>query len=134
MAMNLYFHFYQWREGKMIHVHGDKKGDMVMDSILTSIKKLLGIDETNTDFDGDIIIYINGVIMTLTQLGQASFKITDKTEKWSDYLGEDSDLEAVKTYIYHKVRLIFDPSTNSNVLEAIKQQIQELEWRLILQV
>lgn len=104
-----------------------------MDSILTSIKKLLGLDEANTDFDGDIIIYINGVLMILTQMGQTSFKITDKTEKWSDYIGDTSDLEAIKTYIYYKVRLIFDPPTNSNVLEAIKQQIQELEWRLILQ-
>jgi hypothetical protein len=108
-----------------------------MDSILTSIKKLLGIEEKYTQFDQDIIIHINSALMALNQLGigpTAGFTITDDTAIWSDVLGESINLEAIKSYIYMKVRLIFDPPTSSFVLDAIDNQIKELEWRLIVQV
>jgi hypothetical protein len=107
-----------------------------MDSILTSIKKLLGIEEDYTQFDPDIIIYINSTFMSLNQIGvgpETGFTISDKIKKWSDYLGENTNLEAVKSYIYLKTRLIFDPPTSSFVLEAIERQITELEWRLMVQ-
>lgn len=107
---------------------------MNTDSILTSVKKLLGITEECTDFDTDIIIHINSALMILTQLGVGpieGFSIQDKTVLWNDFLKEDiQKLEAVKTYVYLKVRLIFDPPSNSSVIEAMNRTISELEWRL----
>lgn len=106
------------------------------DSILTSIKKMLGITEEYTHFDTDIIIHINTVFMTLNQLGvgpSSGFKIEDNGKLWMDYISEDDDLEAVKTYIYLKVKLLFDPPLSSSVIEVMKQSIAELEWRLNVQ-
>lgn len=108
-----------------------------MDSILTSIKKLLGIDESYTEFDADIIMHINSVFMILRQIGvgpKNGFSISDKTSVWSDYISDMSKLEMVKSYVYMKVRLLFDPPTNSALLESMKQLIQEAEWRLSVQV
>ena len=108
-----------------------------MDSILTSIKKLLGITEDYTHFDADIIIDINSVFMILRQLGVGpvdGFNITDSSQTWHDYLSDDeSKLSAVKTYVYLKVRLMFDPPVGS-VLESYNNQIKELEWRLNVEV
>ena len=104
------------------------------EKILTSIKKLLGIYEENTDFDTDIIIHINSVITILNQLGIGSdegFEI-NKDTTWNDYLNDDSKLNSVKSYIYLKVKLIFDPPMSSAIKEANKQMIDELEWRLNL--
>lgn len=105
-----------------------------MESILTSIKKLLGIAEENTDFDTDIIIHINSVFMTLTQLGvgpSEGFYIEDDSSTWQDFISDLKSLQAIKTYIYLKVRLVFDPSSiGASTLAAYERQIQELEWRL----
>ena len=104
-----------------------------MESILTSIKKLLGISEEYTHFDQDIIMHINSVFMILTQLGVGpsdGFFIEDKTLYWEDYISEPSELQAVKTYMYMKVRLLFDPPTSSAVMEALNRSISEFEWRL----
>lgn len=104
-----------------------------MDSILTSIKKLLGIEEDYNHFDPDIIMCINTVFTVLTQLGlgpSEGFSIEDETAVWSDFLPNTLQLEAVKTYIHLRVKLLFDPPLSSAVLEAMKQQISELEWRL----
>lgn len=105
-----------------------------MESILTSIKKLLGIAEEYTQFDDDIIMHINSVFMTLTQLGvgpSEGFSIEDDSAYWSDFIPYLNKLQAVKTYIYLKVRLVFDPtSLGSATLAAYERQIQELEWRL----
>ena len=105
-----------------------------MNSILTSIKKLLGITEDYTHFDADIIMHINSVFTVLHQLGvgpKEGFRIEDKTSTWNDYLGDAILLESVKTYIYLRVRLIFDSTTlSSTVIESMKQTISELEWRL----
>ena len=105
-----------------------------MESILTSIKKLLGIAEEYTQFDTDIIMHINSVFTTLTQLGvgpSEGFYIEDDSDYWSDFIEDLSKLHAVKTYMYLKVRLVFDPSSlGSATLAAYERQIQELEWRL----
>ena len=105
-----------------------------MDSILTSIKKLLGIAEEYTHFDNDIIMHINTVFTTLTQLGvgpSEGFFIEDKTAYWDDFIEDMTKIQAVKTYIYLKVKLVFDPaSVGSSTLAAYERQIQELEWRL----
>jgi hypothetical protein len=105
-----------------------------MDSILTTIKKLLGIEESDSHFDVDIITHINSVFMILNQLGigpSEGFVIEDNMATWSDYL-PDKDLvklSAVKTFIHLKVRLLFDPPAGT-VAEHINKQLSELEWRL----
>ena len=103
------------------------------DSILTSIKKLLGPEEEDTSFDLDITMHINSAFFNLNQLGVGpaiGFKIQDKTDVWTDFIGDRLDLESVKTYIYLKVRLVFDPPQSGFLVEAIKEQIKEYEWRL----
>ncbi len=107
-----------------------------MESILTSIKKLLGIAEEYKNFDADIIMHINTVFMTLNQLGvgpKEGFRIEDDMATWNSYIVEDDNLDAVKSYIHLKVKLLFDPPLSSAVIEAIKQSINELEWRLNIQ-
>lgn len=104
-----------------------------MESILTSIKKLLGIAEEYEHFDPDIIMHINTVFMILNQIGvgpSEGFTIEDETSVWTDFIPETTRLEAVKTYVYLKVRLLFDPPLNSTVIESINRTISELEWRL----
>lgn len=106
-------------------------------SILTSIKKLLGIEGEYTHFDSDIIMYINSAFMNLNQLGVGpvgGFKIEDAETVWDDFVSERLDLEGIKTFIYLKVRLIFDPPQMGYLVDAIKDQIKELEWRLNVQV
>ena len=104
-----------------------------MDSILTSIKKLLGITEEYTHFDTDLIIHINSVFATLTQLGvgpSEGFVIVDKNDVWDQFTNDNILIESVKSYMYLKVKLLFDPPTSSAVSESYKQMINEFEWRL----
>lgn len=104
-----------------------------MDSILTSVKKMLGIVEEYEHFDSDIIMHINTVFSILTQLGigpSEGFTIVDKNSKWKDFIKDDTKIEAVKSYLYLKVKLLFDPPLSSSVMEAINRNIDELEWRL----
>lgn len=104
-----------------------------MNSILTSIKKMLGITEEYEHFDGDLIIHINSVLAILTQLGvgtKEGFKIIDKNDRWSDFIQDTNKLENVKSYVYLKVKLIFDPPQSSIVIEATNKLISELEWRM----
>ena len=108
-----------------------------MNSILVSIKKLLGLTDTYTPFDADIIMHINTVFMTLHQLGvgpSAGFKIEDETDGWDAYLSDSILLEAAKSYVYMKVKLMFDPPSSSFVIESYKNLCSELEWRLTEQV
>lgn len=117
----------------MIHVLGDINGGSMTDSILNSIKGLLYIDESENGFDSDIIMHINSVFMVLNQLGVGpndGFCITDDSATWTDFIGEDKTLAGVKTYIYMKVKMIFDPPTSSSVMDAMKRSIDEFEWRL----
>ena len=109
----------------------------VLESILASTKKLLVIEDTYTHFDGDIILNINSVLMTLNQLGigpSAGFLITDRDDTWASVILERNDLEAIKLYIYLKVRFIFDPPQTGYLVEAINKQCAELEWRLNVKV
>lgn len=104
-----------------------------MESILTSIKKMLGITERYTIFDADIIMHINSVFATLTQLGvgpSEGFSIEDDDSTWSDFIPEGSKLESVKSYMYLKVRMLFDPPLTSSVLESMNRMASEYEWRL----
>lgn len=104
-----------------------------MDSILGSIKKLLGITEVYDVFDKDLVMHINSVFFVLTQLGVGpveGFTIQDETAVWDDFIPCGANLEAVKSYVYLKVRLLFDPPQSSALTEAINRQISEFEWRL----
>ena len=114
-------------------------GDQVKveDSILLSIKKLLGMDPIEfTQYDTDLIIHINTFIEFLNQLGvdiPEGFKINDENTLWSDYLNKpeyNGIKDSIKNYIYLRVRLVFDPSTNSSLLNSINDTIKELEWRI----
>lgn len=102
------------------------------DSILTTIKEMLGIAEEYAHFDSTIIRHINSAFMTLHQLGVGpkGFKILSDEQTWYDFLGESDDLEAVITYVYEKVKLNFDPPSSAFVMEAMKEQSREDEWRL----
>ena len=102
-------------------------------SILTSIKKMLGVAEDYTEFDEDIITHINSVFLNLTQLGvgpEEGFMIEDDTSVWEDFIDDSIRLQAVKTYMYLKVKLLFDPPLSSSVTESFTRMIAELEWRL----
>lgn len=106
-----------------------------MESILTSIKKLLGISEDYKQFDDDIIMHINTVFLNLTQLGvgpEAGFSIEDDSSEWSEFVDieNNAQLHAIKTYVYLKTKLLFDPPLSSAVIESTNRMIAELEWRL----
>lgn len=104
-----------------------------MESILNSVKKLLGIAEDYDHFDPDIIMHINSVFTTLTQLGvgpEEGFSINDEAEKWEDFMPEEKLIHSVKSYMFMKVKLMFDPPMSSAVLECTKEQIKEMEFRL----
>ena len=107
------------------------------DSILDTIKQLLGIQSEYTAFDTDIIVHIHSAFMVLNQLGVGPtecFSIDGSGEEWAEFVDESIDLEAVKTYIYLKVGTIFDPQSSSVVMESMNKNISELEWRLNVQV
>lgn len=112
---------------------------MYYESILTSVKKQCGLEEDYEHFDPEIISHINTALMTLTQLGVGpaeGFVVEDEDETWGDFLGDTKTVQqlvAVKTYVGLKVRLIFDPPSSSYVLDALKRQADELEWRLNVQ-
>lgn len=107
------------------------------ESILTSIKKLLGIAKDYDHFDTDIIMHINSVLGALTQIGvgpKTGFSISDETAIWTDFIEMNPLLEMVKSYVYLKVRLLFDPPQSSSVAEAMKNNAAELEWRISVTV
>lgn len=104
-----------------------------MSVILTDVKKVVGGSTDDDSFDIDLIIFINTTLGVLYQLGLEEAGLTpviDETTTWDELLGGRKDLEIVKSYIILKVRLMFDPPTNSSVMESIKQTIGELEWRI----
>ncbi len=108
-----------------------------MESILISIKKMLGLTEEYEIFDQDIITHINTAIFTLSQLGVNDgnvFMIYDMTETWSDYIPDKKLQSIVKSYIFMKTRYMFDPPTQSYVLEAMKKTMLELEWRIKIEL
>lgn len=104
------------------------------ESILNTIKKMLGPDPEYEVFDTDLVVHINTALSTLTQLGVGpakGFRITGSTETWSDFIGSGVvDLESVKTYIYCKVKMIFDPPSSSFVMKAMQDTCDEIGWRL----
>ena len=105
------------------------------DSILTSVKTKLGLMEGYDHFDEEIIMDINSAFLILNQLGvgtESAFKITGYSETWTDFLA-DERIEMVKSYIPLRVRLLFDPPSGSYLLESIKDQISEFEFRMMVE-
>ena len=103
------------------------------ESILNSIKKLLGITEDYDYFDRDIIMHINAAFMVLTQLGvgpSKGFLITGDTDTWSNFIDNKTDLGSIKSYVYMKVKLMFDQIKNSLNVDSMSKRVNELEWRL----
>lgn len=111
-----------------------------MESILTSIKKLLGISEEDENFDTDVMFHINTVFMTLNQLGvgpEEGYVITSDMETWNNFLGDEStakSIQAVKTYTYLNVKILFDPPPSSSALSAMQRESDKLEWRICQQI
>lgn len=106
-----------------------------MESILDTVKKLLGIQPEYTNFDEDIIVHINTAFASLNQLGVGpveGFLIYDNAAIWDDYI-TSCNLTMIKSYIYLKVRKLFDPPTSSVLMESIDRSIAELEWRIFLE-
>ena len=107
-----------------------------MESILTSVKNQLGIMEDYDCFDAALIMHINSVFLVLTQLGvgpSEGFFIEDDSSVWTDFI-KGNQLEMVKSYMFLKVKLLFDPPANSTLLDATNRMISEFEWRLNLAV
>lgn len=106
------------------------------DSILNTIKKMLGVDLEDDGFDLEIITNINGVFMTLNQLGVGPtdcFSIDDQIATWDAFLGTAINLNAAKTFMYLKVKAVFDPQATGVVLDALNRQAEEIAWRLVTQ-
>lgn len=102
-------------------------------SILMGTKKILGLPSDYTAFDHDVITHINSAFSTLSQLGigpSEGFMIEDNAKTWDDFVDPNNNLNGVRSYIYLKVRMLFDPPTTSFLIEAMNKQIQEMEWRL----
>lgn len=119
-----------------------ENGTVLEEKILSSIKKLLGLNDGVTVFDTDIVIHINTVFANLTQMGvgpqndegkNIGFKISTGNEVWGDFTSNDILIENVKTYVYIKVKMVFDPPTSSALIDAYNAQAKELEWRLYTQ-
>ena len=117
-------------------------GTVLEEKILSSIKKLLGLNDGVTVFDTDIVIHINTVFANLTQMGvgpqnnegkNIGFKISTGNEVWGDFTSNNILIENVKTYVYIKVKMVFDPPTSSALIDAYNAQAKELEWRLYTQ-
>jgi hypothetical protein len=105
-------------------------------SILTTTKKILGLSEEYTAYDVDIIIHINNVLMILSQLGigpDEGAVIEDSSVKWTDIFDNNMLLNSIKVYVYIRVRLLFDPPTTSYLIESMKEQLREIEYRLSVQ-
>ena len=105
-----------------------------MESILNTVKKMLGLSEDYTPFDTDIIVHLNTYIAVLNQLGVGTegFYVTDAESTWKDLLGDgyDKQYEMVKSYLYLRVRMVFDPPASSTLATAINENIAELGWRI----
>ncbi len=103
------------------------------DSILTSVKKALGLTDDYEAFDPDVIMHINTVFADLNQLGlgpDEGFMIEDKTTTWDAFIGDELRFNSVKTYTFLRVRLMFDPPQTSYLIESLRKQVEELGWRL----
>lgn len=107
------------------------------DSILTSVKQLIGDDPSDTEFDAEIIDHINATLLELNQLGvgpKEGYQIEDRTDEWSDFI-EDGILQGyVRIFVKNKVKLVFDPPSSNALIEALNNQIDEMEFRILTEL
>lgn len=106
------------------------------ESILQTIKKMLGYSEDYTDFDTDIMIHINSAIMKIAQIKKGSFnliRVTSQEQLWSELIQNEVNFDSVKDYIFISVKLVFDPPPSSKACEMLEKELDELEWRLCVQ-
>lgn len=107
---------------------------MTTNSILDSIKKMVGISADDDAYDIDVITFINSSFMTLTQLGggpqEGGYQISSSGDEWTDYSSDPVELAASKTYVYLRTKLKFDPPTSATIVEAYNRSADELEWRI----
>ena len=103
------------------------------DSILNTIKEMIGPDSGDDVFNTDLIVHINTYLGRLNQfgVGKQGFRIQDETATWSEFLDGFADFDAVKSYVYIKVKLIFDTSASGTVVQVLKEEANEIEWRLM---
>ncbi len=105
----------------------------MLDSVLLSTKQMLGISPEDTSFDVNVLMNINTALTILMELGLTEVEdqlVTDDKMTWDDLLGGRTDIEYVKTYVYQKVKMIFDPPTSTAAIDAMQRSINELEWRI----
>lgn len=105
----------------------------ISSSVLNHTKKAMGIQPEYTHFDPEIIMHINSVFSILHQLGvgpKEPYFISDKEDKWVDFIEDKPTINSVKTYVYAKVKLIFDPPTSSFGIKGLEEMCKEFEWRL----
>lgn len=103
------------------------------DSVLSSTKQMLGISPEDTSFDVNVIMSINTALTILMDLGLTEVEdqiVTSDKMTWDELLGGRTDIEYVKTYVYQKVKMIFDPPTSTAAIDAMQRSISELEWRI----
>lgn len=114
----------------------DESTVSVSDSILDSVKQLIGIDPSYTPFDVNIISYINTSLRTLNQIGVGTWgvSITDNTTTWDDFLDDATNLDMAKTFVADRVHLYFDPPSSGSAMQALKENLDEELWRLNVQV
>jgi hypothetical protein len=107
-------------------------------SILIDSKKMLGIEEDYDAFDQELILHINSIFSTLNQLGVGDpegFSISGDHDTWESFIGEiRTDLQNVRSYVYLRLRLLFDPPSNSFLVSSLQRQVEEMEWRINVQV
>ena len=111
--------------------------EQLEDSILHDVKQLVGQSWDETDYDLDIMTHINSVFLDLQQIGvgpKEGYSISTYEDKWTDFLKGDPNLNAVKSYVYGKVRLLFDPPQTGPLMQSLQAQIDKIEWRLMVQV
>lgn len=114
----------------------EEENKAIFDSILETIKKLIGLDKDYGVFDIDLIVAINSSFMILNQLGigpDKPFSITDASSTWKDFFGDEEIFALAKSYIYLRTRLLFDPPSSGVLHEAVERQISEFEWRMHVQ-
>lgn len=103
-------------------------------SVLDTIKQMIGPSVSYEEFDTDLIVHINSTLMYLAQMGVVpdGTKIVDSTTTWSDLIGDETKLEGIKSYLYFKARIMFDPPASSTILNAYNEEIKQLEWRMFI--
>lgn len=105
------------------------------ESILDSLKRPLGLEPDYNEFDFDLVLLINGNLMTLAQngVGETGFRITGPDETWTDFLGDFKDVESAKTYVYLKTKIAFDPPSSTSVIDAYSKEADECLWRCLVE-